>query len=1366
MKPFTKAWVRLGGMAAVVVCSMLCGNNAYAQRKTDPLDRGLVAVQLQSGVFVSWRVQAEEYYDVTYNLYRNGTLIVQGLTVSNYTDASGSSSSTYTVAPVINGVVKSQCAAVTPWNTGRTSSAPAYMHFPVADVVDRNHNVVWSQAQGAISQNYVINDISLGDVDGDGKIDFIVKRFNQTDEDNLYPVNNYTAYNRIEVYGSKSNYNLIWHIDCGPNMVSGADKQWDAVAFDWDQDGKCEIVMRGADNMRIYRGNGLGAYYVGDGNVNTRNTVSHVANMHFTNSGNEYLLYLDGETGNPYQVVSYPLPRANARDWGDSYGHRSSKYFIGAPYLNGSTPSLFLARGIYTKTEMVAYDINPSNHTFTNERRWHSYNNSGWYGQGNHNFAIADVDEDGCDEIIYGSMVVDNNFHGLSTTSLGHGDASHTGDLDPFRKGLETFACNEEKPCNNYRNATTCEIYYRTQGSGDDGRCMAGNFTNDYPGSIGMSTGSGVIALSAATPVEISGLSNNWNGQTPFPAALNFRIYWDGDLLEETINGPGSKEADLFIDKWGGRIMQTSGCATINWTKKNPCATGDIIGDWREEVIMRSADNKEIRVYTTTTPTQYRIPSLWYDKQYRQAMVWQSEGYNQPPHTSFFLGELEGYTQAPPPYTFNDRTIVGNGGVITSAQNGKQVLVNTTGGGQVISVGIGANASPSSLFIHSRTTVSGKDTKYGAFDKQWDHVLLGTGSNAYGLTGSTNLVKQGDGSVKLATTTFNHTGKTDIWEGAVIFYGDMPNSDIWMNHFTEFYAGGSYKSLSMEYGSMLYPCTHSIDKPVNNNTGNGTVNINNLTLKEGSRVVFDLGGDRLNIGSLFVRKQNWQYGPQYLAPVFEIRSNSSIADGDYLLGSLQEMAEGSASLLDVNVICQTRVAGHFGTLFFNRADKKYYLHVGTAIDADYQIDNSIYLDVLTQNFEDEDWMDNWSIVLGNRLTAVQQSNGASGSKCIWLKSVLDANNGTSATYTIPTIDEYENTSVYTFEYDFAQTSIIGSNADRAGEVILRDRNNNTIVTFRAFTGATSGEVVVGGNVVGTYSVTKGTYFKNETAPTISHHVMLRSSSSGTTLYLDGIAISISSNFVRVGSILYNTNRYAGQMQFDNIKLNCKIDGAYEVAITNGGFDANNNTGWDGTGFIFQSYTDAEHYNKTFDTHQTVYGLDNGWYILTVNGFYRNGVNDDTTSKLATLYANDAAIPVRLRSSIGLTDLQTATGLTAYPNNMRDAETAFLAGLYGNMLKVYVSDGTLTFGVRKSVAKTYDWAIFDDFRLFYLGSSASSVASRGFDMNDDVTEIVGTECATPVPIAYMTFDGHRVAVPKSGQLYIVKMSDGSTVKRKY
>ena len=950
-----EAFSRLRGIAVVAVASLLTVSPANAQRKTDALDRGLVAVTQSSGVFLSWRVQADEYYDVKYNIYRNGSLVAQNLAVSNYTDTGGSSSSTYTVAAVKNGVVGSQCSSVTPWTK-------QYLEIPVSNVQARSGVTVWKQRDPSTAMaNYTINDISLGDVDGDGKVDFIVKRKNQTDQDELFPTTNYQMFCQIECYASSIDYGRLWWIDCGPNICYGADEQWDAVAFDWNEDGACEVLYRGGANTIIHHADGT-TETIGSTTENIRSGITHTANMTFSNAGEEWLMYINGKTGYTYDVISYPLPRGNASDWGDSYGHRSSKYFMGAPYLDGVNPYIFLGRGIYTKIDACTYRVNKStNKLYQVGNTWHSYTNSGWYGQGNHNFSIADVDEDGSDEIIYGSMVLDfhtgdTSLHGCSSTSLGHGDASHTGDLDPFRPWLETFACNEENPCNNFRNAATCEIYARTIGSSDDGRCMAGNFTNEYPGGIGASTGSGIVPLSyiqssPTSPTYISSMSNNWNAQTPYPMALNWRIYWDGDLLSETINGPGSSESYLYVDKLGSRIYDTGHgnyeTACINGTKKNPCATGDILGDWREEIVMRSADNRYIRVYTTVTPTSYRMPSLWYDHQYRQAMVWQTEGYNQPPHPSFFVGELEGLTQAPPPLTWTNRTGIGNGGTISTSYNNKDVLVWPDGNGSEYSVAIASGAQPSTVYLNSRTTIEGGDLmNYTETKHTWDRIRL-TGN---ALSGSTNVCKQGSSAAHLPYVTHTHTGKTDVWQGALICYGSISNSPVWANRFTELFLGcalsgstSSYKSIEMEYGSALYICDHSKTTPYTTNNGYGHMNVGTMTLKEGSRVVFDINGtnnasgDKLGITTLNVRKQTWQYGPQYLAPVFQINSSSTLAPGKYELGTAGSVASGSLSdiIIEANIASSSNASLSIesGVLYLNVTDASYYqgftLNLGT-----------------------------------------------------------------------------------------------------------------------------------------------------------------------------------------------------------------------------------------------------------------------------------------------------------------------------------------------------------------------------------------------------------------------------------------------------
>ena len=547
---------------------------ATAQRVTDKLDRGLVAVPSGSGSFVSWRIFGEEYYDTEYNLYRDGVKVNdKPLSVSNYTDAAGKVGSKYQVAAVVRGVEQEKSAEV-------TRLTAQYMQFAVKSVMSR--------AGKNITADYSINDIALADVDGDGVSEFIIKR-NYVDGSSVAA----TAFTLLECYNIKGD--RMWYIDLGPNMVSGPDEQYDAVGYDWDGDGKAEILLRGADNMIIYHADGT-TTNIGNMNVNTRNSVNQTANMTYTNQGAEYLLYLEGATGKPYPIgtngalwMNYPLPRGDVNDWGDGYGHRATKHYFGAPFLDGRHAFIFLGRGCYTKHHMKAFSVDPLTHKLT--QYWEWSNNGGWgdpwYANGYHNFGIADVDWDGRDEICFGSMVIDDNGKGLSTTGLGHGDAQHCGDFDPYRHGQEIFACNEDEPAMNYRDATTSKIYYRLQSTSDDGRALCGNFSNQYPGAIGHSSQSGTISCVADKP--ISGAPGGFTN--------NFRIYWDGDLLEEGLDGASSREGAARVFKANGSVVFTAdGTANCNWTKNTPSAVGDIIGDWREEIIVRTSDNKYVRV--------------------------------------------------------------------------------------------------------------------------------------------------------------------------------------------------------------------------------------------------------------------------------------------------------------------------------------------------------------------------------------------------------------------------------------------------------------------------------------------------------------------------------------------------------------------------------------------------------------------------------------------------------------------------------------------------------------------------------------------------------------------------------------------------
>ena len=856
-------------------CFILTGQ---AQRVTDKLDRGLVAVPASSGNLVSWRIFAEEYYGVTYNLYANGSLLKSGLTASDFNHTSGSSTTKYQVAAVVKGVEQEKSAEVTRWNNG-------YLQFPVAKVQDRNGNDVTSQ--------YIINDISLGDVDGDGVAEFIVKRNYSGDIRNSA---NTTCFHHYECYNLKGE--RLWWIDLGPNMMAGPDKQWDMVFFDWDRDGRAEGLMRGADNM---------IFHTAAGDVNIGN-MSYVAPRdEYTRNGNEYLIYLNGLTGVPYGCdastgkftpMTYPLPRFEAGEtdyeaaWGkNDTGHRSSKHYFGAPFLDGRNPSIFLGRGCYTRHKMCALDVDPATHALTQRWRWD--NNGGWndpwFGNGFHNFGIADVDEDGRDEIVFGSMIIDDNGKGLSTTGLGHGDAQHCSDFDPYRKGLEFFSCNEDEPNMNYRNATTSKIYYRSKGTTDDGRGLMGNFSNTFPGCMGRSVNSPLISSVADKELTGAGVpSTSGTNDGLFWSHLNQRIYWTGDLVEGILDSPGTEKEAVVWTTTGGRVFQSSGCALNNDSKNNPCALADIIGDWREEIVVRTSDNAYVRIYTTPIYTQYRIPTLWHDHQYRNAMVWQCVGYNQPPHKSFFLGALEGITVAPPPYTMTGRTEVKNGGTISSAHNDQHVIVCETNDTK-ITVANGAAPYVATFNVPSWVQGTNSNKTDGTAVINYEYYTCTVEGGAF--AGNMTLAKQGDGILSLPKVDMTYTGPTNVWAGTLNFDGSLKQSTLWLNRHTTLNSnGGTFRSIKADYGSTV------------NLTG--TVNTDSLMLGFGARLKLNAYSDGMKIDQVNAKLLNiqtksgsvWEnYGPKYLTPVLEVvvhglDNSSQLTPGKYLIGEIENVS--------------------------------------------------------------------------------------------------------------------------------------------------------------------------------------------------------------------------------------------------------------------------------------------------------------------------------------------------------------------------------------------------------------------------------------------------------------------------------------------
>ena len=860
-----------------IICALLCltAMGSFAQRVTDKLDRGLIAMKVSDGIFISWRITAEEYYDTEFNVYRDGTkLNAEPLSVSNFTDKAGTTASAYTVRAVIGGQEQAPCEAVTPWNS-------SYKEIKLT--------------HPGIKSRLCPNDATLADVDGDGELEILLKYDNIDEMEQSYPkqgptiggvaTGEYSIFECLELDGTR-----LWWVNCGPNMGDFQNNEQNIMAYDWDGDGRAEAVMRAADGTVVHMADGT-TFTVGDATKNVRAATGGGANWFVTTDG-EYLLYMDGATGKPYQCIPYPLRRLEPGEtdlnkaWGDGYGHRASKHFVGAPYLDGHKPSIFLARGIYTRHKMIAYDVDPVTHELTQRWRWDCNAGGPWKGQGYHNYCVADVDWDGRDEIVFGSMVIDDNGKGLSTIGLGHGDAQHVGDLDPYRHGQEFFACMESNPGTNYRDATTSKIYYRYAAPKDVGRGIAGNFTNSFPGSLCTPTDIGPI--SSVTGKAVSGMGDAGVNQ-------NFRIYWDGDLCEETFNYINGKNTEGCVAKYGSwtPIYTCAGSMTNNDTKGTPCFQGDILGDWREEIIMRTAANN-IRIYSTPTPTPWRNYTLWHDHQYRNAMVWQMCGYNQPPHASYFLGEMEGITIAPPPLTTTGRTIVSNGSTIGSDLNGHHVLVSENAD---MNVSIASGVQPSVLTINVPTWVQGtapsecttKETKIN----RTTYTCTVTGN---GIGGNARLVKQGDGTLVLPKADFTHTGETNVWGGTLCFDGTMAQSPLWLNRHTRLHSdGGEFLSIKADYGS-------SIEIGSDNKTASH-IEVGTLSLGFGSCLVVDLyaddlSADKVNATTLRIERKTdraWTLGgPAYLMPIIEVVGHladgqTRMAAGKYVIAHIENL---------------------------------------------------------------------------------------------------------------------------------------------------------------------------------------------------------------------------------------------------------------------------------------------------------------------------------------------------------------------------------------------------------------------------------------------------------------------------------------------
>ena len=575
---------------------------SHAQKKMEYLDRGVVAIRNGAKTFISWRLLATDAENTAFNLYRTvdgktNKLNSKPLTQeTSFTDLNTNINIaySYTVATLIK-------------NREVEKSKP----FVVKQNSNPYLNIILQNPKG-----YAPNDVSVGDMDGDGEYEIVVHQTGRGRDNSQAGITDPPIFQAYKLDGT-----LLWEINLGKNIREGA-HYTQFIVFDLDGDGKAEVCMKTADGTIDAKGR-----VIGDSSKDYRNKDGRILD------GPEFFTIFNGLTGEAMATTDYIPARGDIGGWGgiggnggnDRNGNRVDRFLAGVAYLDGVHPTVLMCRGYYGRTVVAAWDWRGGKLT----SRWVFDSKDGkdpYSGMGYHSLCVADVDADAKDEIIYGSMVIDDNGKGFFTTGLRHGDALHVTDLDPSRPGLEVFGVHEieegtKGPGAALYNAKNGEIYFTGSMDQDVGRGVAENIDSTNPGAEMWWSGSNGLYNMKGEKI----------GETP--SSTNFLIWWDGGLTRQLLDGN-------HIDKYKqGRIFTAEGCSSNNGSKSTPALSADLFGDWREELILRTNDNKELRIFTTNIPTKHRMPTLMHDAQYRVAIAWQNVGYNQPPHPSFYIGD-------------------------------------------------------------------------------------------------------------------------------------------------------------------------------------------------------------------------------------------------------------------------------------------------------------------------------------------------------------------------------------------------------------------------------------------------------------------------------------------------------------------------------------------------------------------------------------------------------------------------------------------------------------------------------------------------------------------------------------------------------
>ena len=604
----------------LLVGSIFAFSQPYSGEK---LSRGLIGIPTEEGMYFSWRMTLEDAAGLQFDLYRSsggGAEVKLNKEPIDRTSDFLDRTVDYTVDN--RWTLKATTGEVATWTRLKGEKRNPYLSIPVCKPED-------GEIAGE-SFTYTANDCSVGDLDGDGEYEIILKW--SPSNSKRPPQRGFTGNTYLDAY--KMDGTRLWRIDLGPNVRSGA-ATTNFLVFDFDGDGCAEICCKTGDGTV----DGLG-HRIGDAQVDWRTWDKKSPTYGKIVNGPEYLTVFEGRTGKELDSKEYIPTRYPLDGWGgvggncgnDNTGGRSDRFTAGVAFLDGKTPSPIMVRGWYGRTVVAAWTFTNGalKHTWTFDSAapgWETYS-----GMGNHSVTVADFDGDGCDEICVGAMTVDHDGKGLFTTGLRHGDALHAGRFIPSRQGMQVFGVHENEGDNEIVKRTpavamfdgaTGEIIWQDGLGQDAGRGVAADIDPRYDG--------------AECWCNIGGLRRGDTGEiicNRKPDSCNFTIYWDADPLAELLD-------HVSISKWNWNaestdlLLKAEGVVSNNGTKGNPCLSGDILGDWREEVIWPSEDQTELRIYSTTIPAVDRRATWMNDRQYRLAIAWQNVAYNQPPHPSF-----------------------------------------------------------------------------------------------------------------------------------------------------------------------------------------------------------------------------------------------------------------------------------------------------------------------------------------------------------------------------------------------------------------------------------------------------------------------------------------------------------------------------------------------------------------------------------------------------------------------------------------------------------------------------------------------------------------------------------------------------------